>query len=373
MKKKRSVDKRVKQYEYPDSTQTFFWRLDRRGFLKASCAAVAGLTLPLAGSACKPLEPLVLDPVTPPEGDISVGIARSDTIAETVREAVLLAGGLDRIGSSDTVLIKPNLVTPGSASNERAYTHPEVLQAVIRIVKEHTGPENITVADSSSIGMSSLDVARQSGIYDMVRKEGATFKAWEESNYISVTHPALKYIAGPLQVPADLYSFDHFINVPTLKNHYIENAEYTCCIKNHVGVISWRSRAYDGRGEMLHTEYCAEKVAELNLLVPQHTMNIVDAIDVIVNGGAASNSMIKVDAGLVLASQDRVACDSLAVAVLKYYGALNGIDLPYVTKSVWQQPQIKRCLELELGRTKEHIQIADSGVEEFQSILALWA
>ena len=169
--------------------------------------------------------------------------------------------------------------------------------------------------------------------------------------------------------------FKHFINVPMLKNHEAidySNAEYTCCLKNHVGVISRETRIRGG-GSGIHQRDLGEKVAELNLVVPEHTMNVVDALTVILTGGPASGDMLTAEPGLILACKDRVACDSLALAVLKYYAAQQGVKRDYVDKPVWQQAQIVRAQQLNLGRSKENIRVASDGVAEIDAILEKWS
>jgi uncharacterized protein (DUF362 family) len=53
---------------------------------------------------------------------------------------------------------------------------------------------------------------------------------------------------------------------------------------------------------------------------------------------------------LILAAKDRVATDSLAVAVLKLYGAEKNVNRAHVTKSFWDQVQIYYSAELGLGQ-----------------------
>ncbi|MCJ7652791.1 MAG: hypothetical protein MUO75_03695, partial [Actinobacteria bacterium] len=72
-------------------------------------------------------------------------------------------------------------------------------------------------------------------------------------------------------------------------------------------------------------------------------------------------------------SIDRVACDSVALAVLRYYASQMGISRPYMEKSVWDQAQIVRAQELNLGRNKNRIRAAGEGVAEIDGILAQWS
>jgi len=356
--------------------------MDRRDFLKVSALIAAGLIIPIGCSKPKPAESVPIDDVVRlevppvPRGTATVGIVRKSDIGEMVDTAITLAGGLDEIRSGDRVVIKPNLTT-GQISDIRVTTHPEVLRAVIRAVKARTDAVNITVAEASSFAdPSTLEVARKVGVYDVVLSEGVNWLAFEEDEYVEANCHDFRNLNFMLKIPKSLGDarFQHFINVPMLKNHEAVkkgNADYTCCIKNHVGILE-RGKRLRGGGNGIHLSDLGEKVAELNLIVPVHTMNVVDALTVILSGGPASSRMTAVDPGLILASKDRVACDSVSLAVLRHYASQQGIDRPYVEKSVWQQAQIVRAQQLNLGRSKGNIKIASEGVDEIDAILARW-
>ena len=355
--------------------------MSRRDFLRISGLAVALAALPFgcgkAGGGEGYADPYVRLSMPPaPSGDATVGVVGGGDIAAMVERAIELAGGLDEIRSGDTVVIKPNLTT-GYTFNVRVTTHPEVLRAVIGAVRERTDAANITVAEASSYAdPSTLEVARKVGIYDVVLSEGVNFLAWEDEEYVEATSSDFSHIYWLLEIPESLTDsrFDHFINVPMLKNHEAisnSNADYTCCMKNHVGVLS-RNKRTSGGGNGIHERDLGEKIAELNLAVPVHTMNVVDALTVVLTGGPASAKMEHADPGLILACKDRVACDSVSLAVLKHYAARQGIRKPYVDKSVWEQAQIAHGQELNLGRHKENIKVAGEGVAELDGILARW-
>ena len=356
--------------------------MDRRDFLKISALVAAGLIIPLGCNSPQeetgePVDDIVRLEMPPaPSGDIPVAIVRRGAIAEMVGLAIALAGGLDEIRGGDTVAIKPNLTT-GADLKTRVTTHPEVLRAVIAAVKERTAAANITVVEASSYAdPSTREVARKVGILDVVQAEGVNFLAWEEDEYVEANSHDFRNLNFVLRIPKSLTDsrFAHFINVPMLKNHEaIKNsdADYTCCIKNHVGVLE-RQKRLRGGGNGIHLKDLGEKVAELNLTIPVYVMNVVDAVSVVLSGGPASSRMATAAPGLVIASKDRVACDSVALAVLRHYASQQAIDRPYLDKSVWQQAQIVRAQQLNLGRDKDRIKVVSDGVQELDAILAKW-
>lgn len=356
--------------------------MDRRGFLKISALVAAGLVIPLGCTSPQnaevPVDEVVrLSMPAAPSGDITAAIVGQGDIAGMVNRAIELAGGLDEIHEGDTVAIKPNLTTAADLET-RVTTHPEVLRAVIRAVKIRTEANNITIAEASSYAdPSTREVARKVGILDVVQSEGVNFLAWEEEDYVEANSDDFKHITFVLKIPASLADgrFKHFINVPMLKNHDMvpeTDVDYTCCIKSHVGVLE-RKKRISGGGKGIHTSDLGEKVAELNLVLPAYVMNVVDALTVILSGGPASALMVAAEPGLIIASKDRVACDSLGVAVLRHYAGLHGVDRPYVDKPVWQQAQIVRAQQLNLGRDRGAIKITSEGVSDIAAITAMWS
>ena len=76
---------------------------------------------------------------------------------------------------------------------------------------------------------------------------------------------------------------------------------------------------------------------------------------------------------LILSSKDRVACDSVALAVLKRYGAENKVDLPYVETSVRDQVQLYYGAELGIGQCEnDKIKIEDIKATRFDEIKSNW-
>lgn len=383
--------------EEKDKTQCPLQReMNRRKFLKdvgkgAVIVAAAPALFPLTGcdgssggsssggcngggGGTSPNVVRISKPALPPSGTATVSVAKKESIQASVQRAIELAGGLSEIGQGDKVIIKPNIV--GVAGGARPFTHPEVLRAVIQEIKKRTGAGNITIGEAGFTG-GTMSKARRSGLLDVIESEGASFVAWDElsnAEYAEIECDDIQQIRYNIRVPKQLVdgTYDHFINVPMIKNHTWQNAQFTCCIKCFVGTLEIASRRTSGTG---HPEWAnlAKAVAELNLTTPNITMNIVDAINPVMVGGPQSAVMRTHDADLVIASKDRVAADSMALAALRYYASLDRtINEPYQRISIWEQPQITRAIELNLGRSAENIQCVDDGVDEIDGILAQW-
>ncbi len=270
----------------------------------------------------EPLPPTRIYPAMPKAVVSIAGVHGS--VEEAVREAVEAAGGLTEIEPGQRVMIKPNITGPilwNIYPPGRITTDLEVVQAVIRLVKERGAHPLV-----GDCGMFLSEFAfTTTGFEWLCRREGAEGFPFNRSEYIRF-RPGQRHWSQGFRIPRILTEVDHFINVPMLKNHETTFAEFTCCLKSFVGVCHPDDRKLPVP-DALHIRNISEKIAELNLCL-EPLINIVDATTIMVQGGPG-DSMFWGDPfyhdavwdhpGLILASRDRVACDSVALAVLKLF------------------------------------------------------
>jgi len=383
--------------------------MTRRDFMKViGAASVVGAGMAVAGSACLQYTPWYghLDTYKQvnydgpgPTDTSKVAVVKGSSIEAMVRAAIESAGGLGLIKQGEYVLIKPNCVwfsdvqtVPGSADPVAPVTtDPEVLRAVIRTVKERTAASNIYVGDHSAIFLSTMFVMQQQGIYDVCIQEGVNPLPMEDLPHINFTSDKFEYLNEPFVIAKQVLQIDHMINVPVLKNHNMplirDMAQYTCCIKAFVGIMAPSNRMFTDR--LFHLYDLPNKVAELDLCRPWRmengknpgiTMNVVDATRIMVSGGPHNSifleEMIVERPNMIIASSDRVACDSVAVAVLKRYGGLRGINKDYMQIPVWGQRQIVHAGHLGLGiNDPNRITIDFQGLsaDEQNSLYSIWS
>ena len=384
--------------------------ITRRDYLKTMGLLLASVTLPIASSSCatpcgsiQQEEGQSGSPVPGPTDEATVAMVKGgSSIEDDVRMAVTMAGELSEIEEGDTVVIKPNCVTANGSQaapfshmeDAPVATNPEVVRAVIRIVKErNNAPEKIFVADRGGFLASTLEIMIRWGIYDVAMEEGVHVMPWDETDYVCYQSDKFQYLDYPIHVSSTLRGFDHLINVPVLKNHELnafpratDQAQYSCCIKAFVGTVLPMDRLVLGRN--FHEYDLPRKAAELNLSRPYMmlsgkpgvTMNIVDATSIIVSGGPHNNiymQEMKVEhPGMVIASKDRVACDTVALSVLKHYGHNRlGLTKDYIVTPVWDQKKIIHAGDLGLGiNDRNRINVLDLGIppDELAAIMNMW-
>ena len=264
---------------------------------------------------------------------VLVGIARGDSIADSVRRAINLAGGLDFIKSGESVLIKPNV---NSDDPHPGTTNPEVVFEVVNMVREN-GAKRIIVADRSNPWWDTLKAMKKVGIYEAAVKGGAEVVVFSKGDYVKVNPENSHHWPNGFRIPKLVKQVDHIISLPVAKTHII--ADFTMGIKNWVGLIPPSDRKY------LHLkkkDYFASMLSEIHL-ARKPSFLVMDATKVFVSGGPSHGDIAR--PGLVMATSDLVANDVTGLALLKTLGTIEEIQ----RKSVWDQPQIKRAVELGLG------------------------
>lgn len=126
------------------------------------------------------------------------------------------------------VLLKPNILGPFTAESA-AVTHPEVIRAVIRLVRKAGGIPS--VGESPGIGSLSR-FARISGIQKMLDEEQAPLI--DLKTPIEVENPKGRRFKK-FTLARELYDFDILINLPKFKTHQLTGV--TGAVKNLFGCV----------------------------------------------------------------------------------------------------------------------------------------
>lgn len=297
------------------------------------------------------------------EQKVAVGIARGDTVARAVRDAVEMAGGMDFIRSGQTVLIKPNVNTgdPYPAS-----TNPEVVLEVIKMVWERD-PKRVIVGDRSTRRADTLTEMRRNGVEQVTRDAKAELMCFDDMKWVPMNPAKSANWESGYHVPEAISQADHVINLPVIKTH--GGAWFTMSMKNFVGIIH-----PDDRGVMHNSqrgaggyETFAKMIAELGLIVTP-AINIMDGTKAFVSRGPSNGDAV--EPKLIVASRDRIATDVTGLGVLKHYGTERRIQ----DISVWKQPMVARGIEIGLGVSSlSQIDFKATGVPELDDIRAQMA
>ena len=220
-----------------------------------------------------------------------------------IKQAVDLVGGMHAfVKPGERVLIKPNLLKarPPEAA---VTTHPEVVRAVIRLVRNAGGEPMV----GDSPGMGDLrKVCEKAGILDVVNEEGATLVELDEVVQVRNRGRFQRF-----EIARAAYEADAIINLPKLKTHGMTTL--TGAVKNLFGCVPGKRKVQWHFNTGVNHELFAAMLNELcALLKPRLT--IMDAVIGMEGNGPGSGEPRPI--GVVISGRDPVAVDVVSSNVV---------------------------------------------------------
>lgn len=233
-----------------------------------------------------------------------------DDVEKAVFSALDLINAKEIMKEGMVVLLKPNLLS-GKPPERAVTTHPSVLRAVIRWVKQFN-PERIVASDSSgghSLGATekTMEAAGLKAVCDDEGIEMIPFEKTERTIY-TVENPLVleEFPSSKLLQEADL-----IINLPKIKTH--GQAVLTCCVKNMFGTMLLRHKT------RTHAEYPSLALFSAALVdiysVSKPQLTVIDGYLCQEGQGPSAGDVVKMD--LVLAGYDGVGLDRVVCEIIE--------------------------------------------------------
>ena len=229
----------------------------------------------------------------------------NDEVYKTVKDSVDLLGGMSAfVKNGERILLKPNFLA-GKPPEAAITTHPAVVGAIIRLVKE-AGATPI-VGDSPGIG-NAVKVAQKCGVMDVAKELGAEVIDLATSVYVE--NPEGKMFKR-LEIAKEAIDVDGIINLPKLKTH--GQMFLTLGVKNMFGCVvgarkpQWHMAAGD-------SEAFARMLIDTYLFLKPR-LTIIDGIVGMEGNGPGSGGDPR-KLGLIFASTDCIALDRVITEVL---------------------------------------------------------
>jgi uncharacterized protein (DUF362 family) len=244
------------------------------------------LRLPEGGYAVRP------SPTLP-----HLGVARGKNVPAMVRAAVDAIGGIGRfVSRGDVVVIKPNVAFERPAVLG-ATTHPEVLSALIHLVRE-AGAAEIRVADNPIESPQSCFV--RTGIQQAAIAAGARVFLPSAGEFQTVNVPGATWIEKWPFFYRPFHGANKVIGVAPVKDHNLCRASMTT--KNWYGLLG-------GRRNQFHQDIHGI-IADLALML-RPTFVLLDGSRVLFRSGPTGGSLSDVKAAhTMVASTDSLAADA---------------------------------------------------------------
>ncbi len=218
--------------------------------------------------------------------------------------------GLVRPGQK--VLLKPNLLSD-HAPEEAVTTHPEVVRALIRLVRG-AGAQP-TVADSAASAIKLERVWENTGFRAMCEEEQAPLLNLEKAGSRRFEHNGVSFSVANAVLKADVV-----ISVPKLKTHTL--TVLTNAVKNMYGAIPGYQKT------MLHKQFpdalSFGRFLALLYGVARPTLTVTDAVVAMEGSGPLAG--MPAPLGILAASRDGVALDAALCRLL----GINPNRVPYL-------------------------------------------
>jgi uncharacterized protein (DUF362 family)/Pyruvate/2-oxoacid:ferredoxin oxidoreductase delta subunit len=223
-------------------------------------------------------------------------------VEQAIRNALGLLGGLTNfIKPNAKVLVKPNLLM--SKSPDCAITtHPEVVRAVIRLLREINC--KITVGDGPSVWGQYIEnvdeVYEITGIKEICRDEDVKLVKFDK-----------RRMHAKFPLTTELDECDHLISLPKFKTH--ELTLITGAIKNLFGLVSGTYKT-----ELHKNHFAPAEFAKILVDIYQEAkpdLTIIDGI-LAMEGDGPATSGISRQLGLVFAGSDCVALDAVMAKIM---------------------------------------------------------
>ncbi len=227
----------------------------------------------------------------------------SAAVESAVRAAVDAVGGIRAfVQPGQTVLLKPNLLTD-STPKAAITTHPEIVRAAIRLVKEAGG--DCLVGDSPASVIKHERVWERTGMRALCDEEDVELITLELGGAREFRKDRQVFDVAQRVLDADVV-----INLPKVKTHVLMSL--TCAVKNIYGCVPGMAKAG------LHKQYFnaadfGRVVASIYGVV-RPALAIADGVVGMTGNGPSSGKPMPM--GFVAASADGVALDRCMCRVL---------------------------------------------------------
>lgn len=276
---------------------------------------------------------------------------RPTTVQAAVAKLLDDLGGISAwVRPGQTVLLKPNLLS-ARTPEQSVTTHPEVVRALIRMVKAAGGCP--VVADSACNAIQIERVWEKTGFKAMCGAESVPLINLEKASSVQFNWEGVVYSVAKPVLEAALV-----INMPKLKTHML--TVLTNAVKNIYGTLPGFQKT------MLHKQYptpnqfCAF-LAELYARV-KPGLTITDAVVAMEGNGPMSGDSVPL--GFLAGSADGVALDAALCHILKIplhkVGYLGLLQRAGVGAADWGRIEVIGNVPLPLQRPPFRVPITSS-------------
>ena len=207
---------------------------------------------------------------------------------------------------SGKVVIKPNLVMAHPKVAPDAYTHKEVIEGILKVIKKQGKDiEKIDIVEKSGLGVTTSTMYRCAGYRKLKRKYGVKLRAMEARRRNTVVLEKGK-VHSHISIAREIAERDFLVFAPRLKTNVLSHA-YSGALKLNIGII-------DGKERMLyHNHDLHIKIVDL-LEAANPDLIVTDGIRLAFGGSQLTQH--GTDMGVIAVSTNAVAHDMVCAKLL---------------------------------------------------------
>jgi len=237
----------------------------------------------------------------------------TDKVFDAVKRSIDLIGGIEAfVRPGMKVLLKPNLLS-ARLPEDAVDTHPEVVRAVVRLVKG-AGAAPFIGDSPGGFGKNIGEIFEKSGMKRIADEEGIKLETFTSS----------KFVDG-MPIARQIFDSDRVISIPKFKTHSI--TVLTAAVKNMFGSVVGLYKA-ECHSRSPKEEDFSKIMAKVYSITKPH-LTVLDGIVAMEGDGPSSGIIRKM--GLVMAGVDGVAIDSCLAKIM----GVSPLDI-LVTKEAYE-------------------------------------
>ena len=223
-----------------------------------------------------------------------------DVIKEGLEELGLIHSNHQRI------TIKPNVVMAHHKVAPSAYTRPEFLEGLLRVLLSggKVNPQ-ITITEKCGAGIPTSRMFRRAGYYKLQKKHNVKVLPIEEAKKGSISLKKGK-VHSQIKASEEIIHRDFLIYTPKLKSNSLSHG-LTGAIKLNIGILLDRERMWN------HNYNLDEKIGDL-LEIGYPDFIATDAVEISMGGNHLTQHGYPL--GLVLMAKNPVAHDAVCAHLL---------------------------------------------------------
>lgn len=266
------------------------------------------------------------DMVTRSPGTVSIVRAQrydAGELVSAIERAIDLAGGIGPLREKgNRLLLKPNMLA-GSPPENAVTTHPAFFEAAAIVFKRFGF--SLFAGDAPAIESTS-GAGKRNGLRAAAQRQGVEWRDFSET--VSLHNPEGKLVRD-FTVAKVFTEVDAVVTMPKLKTH--SQMYYTGALKNMFGAVHGLGKS------RFHVRFperrnFAKMIVDLNALL-KPDFALMDAVTAMEGPGPQNGTPF--DMGLVLASYDALALDTIACRAIGYEPREIPVLEEAYTRGIW--------------------------------------